>query len=196
MMAVMYACVPFEAHRQVVYHGLAGWSAGAPEEADGAGPSSNPPAGMTEPAFAPIFQALASSKHISVAPELGDALVNTYFTYQVFSHIRRSTFLRDMALGGPLYSDFLLMAIYASATRMVDGLEPEQRRAQADLFVRLARDYLAKEMQGPSRIPTVQGLLLLSGREVSEGNVSHGWNFAGLAFRMLQDVSLMEVGVS
>lgn len=135
---------------------------------------------MTDPAFAPIFQALAASKHISVAPKLGDALLEAYFCYQVFNIIQRSTFLRDMALGGPLFSDFLLMCMYASATRMIDGLDMEERRTQGDLFVRLAKEYLARELEGPTKITTIEGLLLLSGRECALGNVSQGWNHAGL----------------
>lgn len=135
---------------------------------------------MTEPEFAPMFQALASSRHISVAPALGDALLETFFCYQVFNIIQRSTFLRDMALGGPMFSEFLLMSIYASATRMIDGLDVEQRKTQGALFERLAKEHLAKEMDGPTKITTIEGLLLLSGRECSLGNISQGWNHAGL----------------
>jgi hypothetical protein len=116
---------------------------------------------MTNSSFAPIFQGLAISKHIFVAPELGDALLNAYFCYQVFNIIQRSTFLRDMALGGPLFSKFLLMAMYASATRMIDGMDDEQRRTQGELFIRLAKQYLAEEMEGPAKLTTIQGLLLL-----------------------------------
>ncbi len=140
-----------------------------------------PPApGMTDPALAPFFQALASAKHISVSPELGDALLNAYFSSQVFNIIQRSTFLRDMALGGPLFSEFLLMAMYATATRRIDGIDVEERKAQCELFDRLAKEYLAKELQGPTKIPTIQGLLLLSGRECAMGDISQGWNHAGL----------------
>ncbi len=130
--------------------------------------------------MAPIFQALAASKHISVAPKLGDALLEAYFCYQVFNIIQRSTFLRDMALGGPMFSEFLLMCMYASATRMIDGLSTDERRTQGDLFERLAKEYLAQDMEGPTKITTIQGLLLLSGRKCALGDVSQGWNHAGL----------------
>ncbi|GFZ47546.1 hypothetical protein JCM24511_05290 [Saitozyma sp. JCM 24511] len=131
-------------------------------------------------ALTPIFQALATSKHISVAPELGDALLNAYHCYQVFEITSRAPFLRDMVLGGPCFSEFLLMVLYACASRMIDGLTEEQKLAQGDLFVKLAKAYLAKEMEGPTKITTIQGLLLLSGRECALGDISQGWNHAGL----------------
>ena len=56
----------------------------------------------------------------------------------------------------------------------------EERSAQGELFERLAKEYLAQEMEGPAKITTIQGLLLLSGRECAEGRVSQGWNHAGL----------------
>ncbi|ORX35287.1 fungal-specific transcription factor domain-domain-containing protein [Kockovaella imperatae] len=141
-------------------------------------------------ALAPIFQALAASKHISVAPELGDALLSAFHCYEVFEITEHAAFLRDMVLGGPCYSELLLMVLYASASRMIDGLTEEQKLAQGDLFVKLAKAYLWKEMEGPTRITTIQSLLLLSARECALGEVSQGWNHAGLAFRMIQDLGI------
>jgi hypothetical protein len=176
---------------KVIYHGLTSWSHG-PNVASEI-PTlmvSNPSYGMTNPAFAPIFQALATSKHISVAPKLGDALLDAYFCYQVFNIIQRSAFLRDMALGGPMFSEFLLMCMYASSTRMIDGMDLEERRTQGELFERLAKEYLGKEMDGPPKITTIQGLLLLSGRACALGSVSQGWNHAGLVCVILLPMSL------
>ena len=138
---------------------------------------------LTAPDLAPIYQALATSKHISVAPNLGDALLSAYFCYQVLEITHQASFLRDMAFGGPCFSEFLLMVLYASASRMIDGLTEEQKLAQGDLFVRLAKTYLTTEMEGPSKITTIQGLLLLSMRECALGDVSQGWNHAGLVRR-------------
>ena len=138
------------------------------------------PSGNCNQPLTPILRALATSKHISVAPELGDALLNTFFCHQVFEVVNQVQFVRDMALGGPGYSEFLLMNLYACASRMVDGLTEEQRIAQGDLFVKLAMAYLIKDMEGPSRIPTIQGLILLSTRECALGDNSAGWNHAGL----------------
>jgi hypothetical protein len=133
-----------------------------------------------ETAFAPLFIALATSKHISVAPEIGNSLLECFFCYQDFHTVQQSVFMRDMALDGPFCSKFLLMAIYTSATRMIDGLSADERRVQGDVFAKLAGEYLAQELEGPSKITTAQGLLLLSGRECALGNVSQGWNHAGL----------------
>ncbi|KAL1413689.1 hypothetical protein Q8F55_001469 [Vanrija albida] len=148
--------------------------------------------GLGDPAFAPIFQALATSKHVSVSPEIGDALLEVHFCYSapVFCVVTKQQFMRDMALGGPFFSEFLLMTIYASGTRMIDGLGAAERQAQGDLFIRLAREMLAKELAGSSKITTVQGLLLMSARECAVGNASQGWIYAGIAFRLLQDLGI------
>lgn len=62
----------------------------------------------------------------------------------------------DMALGGPFFSKFLLITIYAVATRMIDGLSEHERRAQGDLFTKMATDLLSVELQGPSKITTIR----------------------------------------
>ena len=183
---------------QVTYHGLTGWDRGEDVAATPSAhqlrhqSSHNPSTSQTLPmasqidsanhdlALAPIFQALASAKHISVAPELGDALLNAYFCYQLFEITHRSSFLRDMAFGGPCFSEFLLMVIYACASRMIDGLTEVQKLAQGDLFVSLAKAYLSKDLECPTKTTTIQGLLLLSARECALGDVSQGWNHAGL----------------
>ena len=117
-------------------------------------------------------------------------MLSAFHCYEVFEITEQASFLRDMVLGGPCYSELLLMVLYASASRMIDGLTEEQKLAQGDLFVKLAKAYLWKEMDGPTKITTIQSLLLLSSRECALGEVSQGWNHAGLAFRMIQDVSV------
>ena len=185
---------------QVTYHGVTGWDQG--EDLPISSPlvhvhdtTAVPLPSLADTvsqneALAPIFQALATSKHISVAPELGDALLNSYHCWEILEITDRASFLRDMVLGGPCYSELLLMILYASASRMIDGLTEEQKLAQGDLFVKLAKAYLYKEMEGPTKITTIQSLLLLSSRECALDDISQGWNHAGLAFRMIQDVSL------
>ncbi|KAH8655897.1 fungal-specific transcription factor domain-containing protein [Xylariales sp. PMI_506] len=175
----------------VTYHGLTSWIQGLNVTSEA--PLFLPTLStycLTDPVIEPILPALATTKHISVAPKLGDALLDAYFCYQVFNIIQRSTFLRDMAVGGSKFSEFLLMCMYASATRMIDGLSIEERRTQGELFEKFAKDYLAHEMEGPSKITTIQGLLLLSGRSCALGNIPQGWTYAGLAFRMIQDLGI------
>ncbi|KAK7951623.1 fungal-specific transcription factor domain-containing protein [Apiospora aurea] len=171
-----------DASGNVTYHGLTSWIRGPNVASEAPPQASSPiPPGMTDDAqYCRILQALTASKHISVAPKLGDALLDYYFCYSVFNIIDRFIFMRDMALGGPMFSEFLLMAMYTSATSKIDGLDHEERITQEALFSQLAKEYLAKEMEGPTKITTIQGLLLLSGRECAAGNVSQGWNHAGL----------------
>lgn len=171
-----------DASGNVTYHGLTSWIRGpnVASEAPPQAPSPILPGMADDPQYARILQVLATSKHISVAPKMGDALLDYYFCYSVFNIIDRSIFMRDMALGGPMFSEFLLMAMYTSATSKIDSLGPEERVNQERLFSQLAKEYLAKEMEGPTKITTIQGLLLLSGRECATGNVSQGWNHAGL----------------
>ncbi|KAK8056456.1 fungal specific transcription factor [Apiospora rasikravindrae] len=181
-----------DASGNVTYHGLTSWIRG-PNVASEAPPQASLPIqpNMTDKLpYSRILQALAASKHISVAPKLGDALLDYYFCYSVFNIIDRSVFMRDMALGGPMFSEFLLVAMYTSAASKIDGLEHEERITHERLFSQLAKEYLAKEMEGPTKITTIQGLLLLSGRECAAGDVSQGWNHAGLAFRMIQDLGI------
>ena len=135
-----------------------------------------------EPGLLPLYQAFASSRHVTVDPHIGDALIECYFSHSapIFNFVTKSLFLRDMALSGPFFSDFLLMALYASGTRMIDGLDEKERQAQGDLFARLARELLATELGGPSKITTIQGLLCLAGRECAVGHPSQGWNLTGI----------------
>ena len=83
---------------QLVYHGLTSLSQGAtltddlsPLDSESA---SNP---LSDPSFAPFFQVLATSKHVSVAPAIGDALLECFFCYSspLYNVVQRSIFLRE-----------------------------------------------------------------------------------------------------
>ena len=65
-----------------------------------------------------------------------------------------------MALGGPFFSEFLLMAIYAAGIRMMDGIALADRVNQSDMFAQMAKKLLWQELDGPSKITTIQGLSL------------------------------------
>ncbi|ORY28947.1 hypothetical protein BCR39DRAFT_180801 [Naematelia encephala] len=130
----------------------------------------------------PFLQLLATYKHVSVAPEVGNSLLDAFFCYSgpLYNVVDRMLFLRDMALSGPYFSEFLLMALYASGTRMVDGLSEYERKVQGDMFTKRAKELLAQELDGPSKVTTIQGLLVLSGRECAVGQDSQGWLHAGM----------------
>ncbi|EPE09319.1 hypothetical protein F503_07095 [Ophiostoma piceae UAMH 11346] len=83
----------------------------------------------------------------------------------------------DLETDHPLYKlavdddgNVVLMSVYVSATALADGLDMNLQRAQGEFFERLAKEYLAKEMEGPSKTTTAQGLLLLSERALALGN--------------------------
>lgn len=137
---------------------------------------------MDDPAMEPLYKLLSQSRHTVVTAEIGSALLDCYFSYSgpMFFIVTRSIFLRDMAFGGPFFSDFLLVALYAAGTRTIDGLSEDERKSQGDHFTHLGRDMLSKELSGPTTIPLIQGLLLMSTRECVVGNISQGWSHSGL----------------
>lgn len=144
-----------------------------------------------DPTLAPLFKAIATGKKISVTDGISNALLKEYFRFDVLNTMNQSAFERDMAKGkGPMFSSFLLMSIYASATFHGDGLNSYQRRAQGELFERLAKEYLSLEMDGPSKTTTAQGLFLMSERALAQGKNSRGWTYAGMAFRIVQDLNI------
>ncbi|GFZ47574.1 hypothetical protein JCM24511_05318 [Saitozyma sp. JCM 24511] len=166
----------------LAYHGLTSLDQG-PSFGDlvvGARPDLMNCTAPVDPALTQLYQTLASSRHVGVDPEFGKDLLDCYFSYQVFNTIDRSAFMRDMALGGTCFSDFLLVAIYSCGIRMIDGLEPDERQAHSERFAQSSKDLLAQELDGSSKIATVQGLLLLSWRECAVGEVSKGWTHTGL----------------
>lgn len=91
-------------------------------------------------------------------------------------------FYRDMALGGPYFSRFLLNVIFAHACRHMP--ENDHRFAAFDrgeTFLRDAMLLLIEEMkQSKPRIPTIQGLLILGGRQCAVGQSSEGWLYTGM----------------
>lgn len=88
-----------------------------------------------------------------------------------------------MTTAGPYYSEFLLVVLCGHAARFHDGKIGEALTARARLL-------LGAEIQKPSSIPTVQGLLQLSARELAFGSTSQAWLYSGMAFRMVSDLGL------
>ncbi|BAE62024.1 unnamed protein product [Aspergillus oryzae RIB40] len=54
----------------------------------------------------------------------------------------------------------------------------------SELLISRARLLLGTEILNPSSIPTAQGLLQLSARELAWGSISQAWLYSGMAFRM------------
>jgi hypothetical protein len=87
-----------------------------------------------------------------------------------------------MALGGPYYSELLLVSIYAIAARHANKDDPLfDEVGKGERFMERARSLLLVEMSASKpKIPTIQALLILGGRQCSIGNSSEGWLYTGM----------------
>jgi transcription factor-like protein len=101
----------------------------------------------------------------------------------MFMWVYRPTFMRDMAIGGPYYSNFLMLVLCAHAARFHD-------LKIGEMLTTRVRSMLGAEIQKPSCIPTAQALLQLSAREMAFGSTSQAWLYSGMAFRMVSDLGL------
>jgi hypothetical protein len=91
-------------------------------------------------------------------------------------------FLIDMAFGGQHYSDFLLLSILSLSARHLaerdgtsDGLEKGEQ-----LLVRAKELLLVEIAATKPQTPTIQGLLILGGRQCAMGKNSEGWLYTGM----------------
>lgn len=122
-------------------------------------------------------------------------LLETHFCWQYASHcvIYRPVFIRDMALSGQYFNEFLLQVICACAVRYSGcrqfGTSRSYMTIEAEYMAR-AKELLSIEMDQPSSIPTIQGLLLLGQRDCAHGNLSQGWMYTGMAFRAMRDMGI------
>nr|XP_019001253.1 uncharacterized protein I203_05958 [Kwoniella mangroviensis CBS 8507]OCF64714.1 hypothetical protein I203_05958 [Kwoniella mangroviensis CBS 8507] len=113
-------------------------------------------------------------------------LWKTYFCWQYGSHcvVYRPVFIRDMALGDYHQQ----MSGFMGGNK--NGLSTPALALGAD-FMNRAKLLLAAEMDKPSNVPTIQGLLLLGQRECACGNLSQGWMYTGLLIMLrLSDLGI------
>ncbi|KAH7329677.1 fungal-specific transcription factor domain-containing protein [Stachybotrys elegans] len=145
--------------------------------------------------WTPLIAAKPAMNGTGVDTKTGIALLDIYWTWLHPLHhlVYRPAFVMDLALGGPHCSDFLLLCIFALAARHLpsEGSGPELGSARGEEYATRARTLLLGEMTAarPS-IPTIQGLLILGGRQCAIGSSSQGWLYTGMAIRMMQDVGL------
>lgn len=87
-----------------------------------------------------------------------------------------------MALGGPYFSPFLLNVIYAHACRHVKSDDPRfVGFDRGEYFLAKAKLLLLDELDREKpRVPTIQGLLILGGRQCAVGKSSEGWLYTGM----------------
>ncbi|KAI5456072.1 fungal-specific transcription factor domain-containing protein [Mariannaea sp. PMI_226] len=142
----------------------------------------------------PLINAQPFMRGTGVATETGLALLDIYWTWLHPLHncVYKPAMLMDLALGGPYCSDFLLMCIFGLVARHLPEHTPNFHGVgKGDEFISRAKILLLEEMSAarPS-IPTIQGLLILGGRQGAMGNSSEGWLYTGMAFRLMTDIGL------
>lgn len=142
-------------------------------------------------------------KSSDVDPDSAFTLLSIYWTWQAPLHnavykpcesaserrplavdgsLTTSGFYRDMALDGPYFSPFLLNVTYAHACRHT---KPDDVRfssyAQGEHFLDKAKLLLVDEIgRHKPRIPTIQGLIILGGRQCAVGKHSEGYLFTSM----------------
>lgn len=97
-----------------------------------------------------------------------------------------------MVLKGPYFSEFLLFVIYSHASRHIQPTDPSYTVLDhGEIFLNQAKLLLLDELnQDKPAIPTIQGLLILGGRQCALGKSSEGWLYTGMAIRMIHDLGL------
>ncbi|KAH6874456.1 fungal-specific transcription factor domain-containing protein [Thelonectria olida] len=142
----------------------------------------------------PLIAAQQYIKGTGVSTEIGLALLDIYWTWLHPLHncVYRPVMMMDLALGGPYCSDFLLMCIFGLAARHLPEHHPDlEGIQQGDQFILKAKQLLLEEMAAPRpSIPTIQGLLILGGRQCAMGRSSEGWLYTGMAIRMMTDIGI------
>ncbi|KAF9769355.1 hypothetical protein IL306_013235, partial [Fusarium sp. DS 682] len=108
--------------------------------------------------------------------------------YPHFMFVYREAFLRDHfgeRKGCKYWSSALLLSVCALGLLMS---ETEEERNLSEQFFHAAESIVMVSGLGRPSIPTVQSFLCLAFFEIGRGNVSKGWAFSGIAFRMAQDL--------
>ncbi|KAM6510451.1 hypothetical protein FSOLCH5_010891 [Fusarium solani] len=131
------------------------------------------------------------------SPHLRDNLLQSFFKYQTLwvEIVDRTTFAAHKAAGASSrwHSGFLENAMLAAGTRLSTS---KSVRALGPKYLERAKQEALKAMCEPTPAG-LQGFLLLSEYEVTQGNDRAGWMFCGMACRMLSDLGLHEhVGVN
>ncbi|KAJ4854525.1 fungal specific transcription factor domain-containing protein [Trichoderma breve] len=132
---------------------------------------------------------------LSWAGSEGDVVIRALtdffrWQYPYFMFVYREAFLRDHfgdRKDSKYWSAALLMALCALGAMVAS--DDKQRRFSEQFFLAAESIIMVSGLAKPS-IPTVQTFLCLAFYEIGRGNLSKGWSFSGIAFRMAQDLGL------
>lgn len=91
----------------------------------------------------------------------------------------------DMGSKGPYFNEFLLNVVYAHAWRLAFprghvALSANGEIIGEDFLFAKAKALLMVEMDQPTNVPTIQGLIIMGGRQCAVGNASAGFLFTGM----------------
>lgn len=131
----------------------------------------------------------------TIPPHMIKHLLDLYFCWQhnCYKVLDQELFLRDMKTEGKFYSRFLLHSILSVASMLCDSpllrCDPSDPSTAGYMFFRQAKSELDQELHHNS-VTTVQGLLLLSIREVGNGRNSIAGTYSEMAIRMALDLGL------
>jgi hypothetical protein len=122
--------------------------------------------------------------------QLRESLLRGYFKYQPLwlSVVDKSLFMADRAKGAvsKWWSHFLESVLLASAARLSTSAAV---RSLAHEYEKEARERITDAMEYPS-IASLQGLLMMSECEVTQGNDRFGWMLCGkLDFSSCQPIA-------
>ncbi|KAL2670062.1 hypothetical protein Neosp_014943 [[Neocosmospora] mangrovei] len=112
--------------------------------------------------------------------------------YPQFMFIYREGFLQDHfgdRFNCKYWSSALLLSICALGTLM--SPDEEDRRSSEQFYTAAESILMVTGLTRPS-IVTVQAFLCLAFYEIGRGNLSKGWGFSGIAFRIAQDMGFQK----
>lgn len=149
---------------------------------------------LMDSVWLPLIAAKPVMNGTGVETSVGMALLDIYWSWLHPLHccVYRPILMMDLALGGPYCSDFLLLCIFALAARHLPEKNSSlQNVGKGEHYIARARELLLEEMAATRpAIATIQGLLILGGRQCAVGRSSEGWLYTGMAIRMMKDIGL------
>ncbi|XXG95529.1 hypothetical protein Hte_001793 [Hypoxylon texense] len=113
-----------------------------------------------------------------------------YWQYPQVMFIDREAFVQEFELN-PIHSEFCSPPLIHAGCALGALMSPDANiRALAANFADSAENALVRQGLAIPKITSVQALLCCAYYEVGRGNLSKGWMYSGMAFRMGQDLGI------